>query len=180
MYFPYNVGEIRMTGSQRIPSLWHLCDGSSLAIASYPALYALIGTSYGGDGVTSFNLPDLRGQVVVHRGQVKGMTPRSPGQTGGSATVTLTATNMPKHTHTVYAVAAAGTATSPDGAMLAGPSDGSSLYVPGTVGGSLAPLQSGTIGPEAGVGQPHDNMMPSLAINYIIALQATPPSATAS
>jgi microcystin-dependent protein len=159
------VGEIRMFGGNYAPSGWHLCDGSTLTISENEVLFTLIGTTYGGDGVTTFKLPDLRGRIPVH---ISGSNPSIPlGQQAGTENVTLILNQLPAHTHTANAnnVPTAATDNSPTN-NLWGVSSGVTNYTnqPPDVtmyGSSLSVV---------GGNQPHENMMPSLAINFIIAL----------
>ncbi|MDF7775936.1 tail fiber protein [Sphingomonas sp. AOB5] len=169
------VGEIRMFGGLTAPEGWNLCDGTVLPISQAQALFSLIGTTYGGDGTSTFALPDLRGNTIVHRGQGKGLSNRTVGQVGGDAVVTLTPDQMPEHVHAVLAVPAAGIEVSPDQAMLAGPDDGSTMWTPGGGPGAAMQMAAGTVGPASGAGTPHENMMPSLAVSYIISLSGSMP-----
>ena len=103
---PY-IGEIRMFGGNFAPLGWAFCDGQLLAIAQNDALFSLIGTTYGGDGQSTFALPDLRGRIPIHQGQGPLLTPRQIGETGGSETVTLTPAQLPTHTHRLASGSAA-------------------------------------------------------------------------
>lgn len=163
------LGEIRHFGFPRIPTGWHLCDGSLLAIAEYDALYTLLGTTYGGDGVTSFGLPDLRGQTPLHQGNGAGLTPRVPGQSGGQETVTLTTSQIPPHTHSWNVTQGpASTATPAPNVTLAAP-ETDAIYLTDTTGYVAYPLAPTSVQPSGG-SQPHENMMPTLAVNICIAL----------
>src|SRR5215211_6878169 len=115
-----------MFGGNFAPVNWAFCDGSVLPISENEALFSLIGTTYGGDGQTTFQLPDLRGRLAVGTGAGSGLTPRTLGEVGGSTTVTLTPDNVPAHTHTAQAVQTPGTSTSPAGTIWAADSGGSS------------------------------------------------------
>jgi len=157
------IGEIRMFGGNFAPQDWALCDGSTLPINGNDALYALIGTTYGGDGVTNFKLPDLRCRIPIHKGQGPGLTTRVIGNSFGSETVTLNVTQIPAHTHLI---SAGGDATS---AAPAGGYPGNanfSLYSEAAPDSTMNPA---VVGP-MGAAQPHPNVMPSLCINFIIAL----------
>ncbi len=158
------LGEIRMFGGDFAPVDWALCDGSLLAVSQYQSLYELIGTTYGGDGVTSFALPDLRGRVPVHPG-----TGFAQGQSGGSETVTLTSTELPVHTHSLPATTAAGTTPSPADTIPA--AWGANQYSDGGVAGAMAT----SAGPTGG-SQAHDNMCPFTVVNFIICLSGVFPS----
>jgi microcystin-dependent protein len=164
---PY-VGEIRMVAFNRTMNGWAPCDGRLLPISEFDVLYALIGTTYGGDGQSTFAVPDLRGRRPLHAGQraVDGVT-YTLGQLGGTETHTLVGTEMPAHTHTVRA-AASGALTGPANAVWAPAPAG---YGP-TAGAVLA---SGCVTPAAG-GQPHENLPPFLTINFQIALTGIFPS----
>lgn len=157
------IGEIRMFGGNFAPMDWAFCDGSTLPISQYDALYSLIGTTYGGDGVTNFNLPDLRGRIPVHMGQGPTLTNRPIGSSFGEEAVTLNETQIPAHTHMINAGGDATTAA-PAGAY---PGNANfALYSAATPDSTMNPAAVGPVG----TAQPHSNVMPSLCINYIIAL----------
>lgn len=167
------IGEIRLFAGSFAPDGWALCDGSLLSIAENSGLFSQIGTSYGGDGVNTFALPDLRGRVPVSQGQTPGMSQYQLGQAGGVEQVTLDASQIPAHQHTLNATTAAGAVLAPGNTvMLATPVEPGAtptLYVvPGTSTVNPAPMAPASIGMTGG-GQPHSNMMPTQAINYIIA-----------
>lgn len=160
---PY-IGEIRMFGGNFAPEGWQLCDGSTLAISDYEALYTLLGTTYGGDGQISFKVPDLRGRWPVHQGSLAGVsTPL--GQAAGTESVTLLLSQMPPHTHALKATASAATTANPAGATLAQTTP-ASLYLDDDAGVPMAGQALGI----AGGGQPHENRSPYLAVNFIISL----------
>lgn len=163
------IGEIRMFGFSRTPVGWQACDGSLLAIAENDALFALIGTTYGGDGVNSFAVPDLRGRVPVHQGQGPGLTTRVLGERAGTEQVTLTATQMPAHTHSMIATTAAAGAVTPGTALLPGAVSGDTFYVASTAGNNAVSMSAQMI-TTAGGNQPHENCMPTLTTQYCIAL----------
>lgn len=169
MATPY-IGEIRLFAGTYAPQGWALCDGQLLSIADHDALFALIGTIYGGDGQASFALPDLRGRVPVHQGAGPGLTPRSIGEQGGSETVTLSATHLPVHTHALLASTDTAGLTTPGGARLATTSVASYDTAPATTAMAAAAVSS------AGGSQPHDNMAPTVALSYIISLYGIFPS----
>ena len=152
------------------PRGWSFCDGQLLAVSQNDALFSLLGTIYGGDGRTTFGLPDLRGRTPIHYGSGPGLTPRQIGNSGGSERVTLTPNQLPSHNHG-GAVGADDSAnsTSPGGNTLANTS--SPAYVPG---GPQA--MSSTAVTASGGGQQHDNMMPFQAVHFIIALFGIYPS----
>jgi microcystin-dependent protein len=161
------LGEIRMFGGNFAPAGWATCDGQLLPIAQNTALFSLIGTIYGGNGQTTFALPDLRGRLPVHTGSGLAI-----GQAGGSETVTLTATNLPAHTHVANA-ASAGTTLGPASQYWAAdPGENVAPYAAAPDGNVMS---GAAIGAQGG-SQPHENMQPFLAITFIIALQGIYPS----
>jgi microcystin-dependent protein len=170
MSSPY-IGEIRLFGGNFAPVGWALCQGQLLSIQSSTALFALVGTFYGGDGVQTFGLPDLRGRVPIHQGQGPGLSNYLIGQQGGTEAVTLTKNQIPSHSHPVRVNSSAATLTAPGGALLA--STGS-VNCYDTSAPSAA--MSGSAISNTGGSQPHDNMAPSLVINYIISLFGVFPS----
>lgn len=174
MSTPY-VGEIRHFGFPRVPTGWHACDGSLLSIAEYEVLYTLLGTNYGGDGVTSFGVPDLRGQTPLHQGNGQGLTPRVLGQSGGSEQVTLTPLQLPQHTHAWMATQGAATAATPGPNVILGAPATDTLYVTDITGYVAYPLAANSVQP-AGNTLPHENMMPTLTVNICIALYGIFPS----
>jgi microcystin-dependent protein len=156
-----------MGGWNFAPVGWAMCNGQAMAISQNAALFNLIGTTYGGDGVSVFNLPDLRGRLPVHVG-----TGFALGQSGGTETVTLNINQIPGHSHSFTAQTAAGTAASPAGSLPAALS-GSSVYIQGT---ASTALNAGSIPASGGNGQPHDNLQPYLCVTFIIALTGIYPS----
>ncbi len=164
---PY-IGEIRMFGFGRTPNGWHACDGSLLPISQYDALYALIGTTYGGDGQVTFAVPDLRGRVPIHQGQGPGMSNYVLGQRAGTETVTVLPTQMPTHTHTLVATTTAATSLTPGNTVLPGSVSGDTFYV-SDVNGATALAMSAQSTSLAGGSQPHENCMPTLTVQYCIA-----------
>lgn len=164
---PY-VGEIRLFGGNFAPQGWAFCDGQLLPIAEYDTLFNLIGTTYGGDGQTTFALPDLRGRVPVHQGSGGVM-----GQPSGAESVTLTVGNLPRHTHPLVGTAAAATASDPAGMVPAAMAETTTFaYGTDAPATTLAPGVIGLVGGS----QPHDNMQPYLAVSLIIALYGIYPS----
>ncbi len=167
---PY-LGEIRYVGFSFAPQGWALCNGQLLSIAQNTALFTLLGTTYGGDGKTTFALPDMRGRVPVATGQGVNLTDRVIGSTGGQESVTLTGPQMPKHRHALKAVSGAGNSKAPSGNALANSST-VAIY------SNQAPdvtLQAASMTSQ-GSGQPHENMQPFLAVTCIIALQGIYPT----
>src|SRR5271157_5336364 len=165
------LGEIRIFAGNFAPVGWALCQGQMLPIAQNTALFSLLGTTYGGDGRTTFALPDLRGRVVMGVGQGPGLQPYVEGQMGGAESVTLTTQQMPAHSHTVAATETHST-TDPKGAVPAqtqGATPGTAPKVYGThLDGTT--MNSAMIAPTGG-GHPVRVQQPYLVINYIIALQ---------
>lgn len=156
------IGEVRATGFSIAPRGWALCNGQTLSIAQNQALFSILGTTYGGDGIVTFALPNLQGRVPVGVGN--GVT---LGESAGSATVTLLTSQIPAHTHAIQASAAAGA----EDPTNQGPA-GAKAYGPAT---SLVAMAGAAIA-NAGGSQPHENMQPYLTINYIIALTGIYPS----
>jgi microcystin-dependent protein len=151
------------------PEGWAFCHGQVLAIAENDALFSLLGTTYGGDGQTTFALPDLRSRIPLHQGQGNGLSKRPLGEAGGEEHVTLGAPDLPAHTHAAAASSAAGTATSPAGNVWAAGNN-----TPFSGQASDAQMSAATV-QAAGGGLPHDNMLSFLAINFIVALQGIYP-----
>ena len=166
------VGEIRLFAGNFAPQGWHLCDGSQLKISDYDVLYSVLGTTYGGNGTTTFNLPDLRGRVPLHQGQGSGLTNRVIGEQTGVESVTLTASQMPAHTH-VICVGGAGTTLE---AANNYPSDSVGFNRYSSAAQSDCAMKSGVIGTTSNAGLAHDNIMPSLCLNYIISLYGVYPA----
>ncbi len=169
------LGEIRMFTGLNAPTNWAFCDGSLLQISTNSALYSLLGTAYGGDGITTFGLPDLRGRLPVGAGQGSGLSPYVLGQKGGSETVTLQTTQIPAHSHAFnVSTAPASTSTAGPGVVYAAPLNGTQDVSTGYVNTPNPPSTDAPLAPgylsQSGGGASHDNMMPSLALNYIISL----------
>ena len=171
------LGELRPFAGNFAPKGWALANGQLLSIVQYQALFALIGTTYGGNGVQNFALPNLQGTVAISQGTGPGLTARTLGERGGSESVVLLQGNLPIHTHALNAVNSAAAAGGPgSGVLPAKQASPQTLYV---VPGSPAPNPE-TLAAEAcginGSSQSHPNMMPSLVVTYIIALQGIFPS----
>jgi microcystin-dependent protein len=144
---------------------WALCDGSTLQISQYDVLFAVLGTMYGGDGMTTFKLPDLRGRVPVHMGQGTGLTPRPIGSAFGTEAETLQTAHIPAHTHAISA-GGNGTAAAPGG-NYPGNSTGFSLYTTAAADSLMNQASVGSSPPTPA--QSHSNLMPTLCVNFIIA-----------
>jgi microcystin-dependent protein len=169
---PY-IGEIRMFGGSFAPAGWAFCDGQLQSIAENDALFALIGTTYGGDGQETFGLPDLRGRLPMHMGRGASGTTYTIGEMGGVEQVTLTTQQIPIHTHPMVVTNAVGTQTNPGGNLLAN-SQGPQPYIQQDPDGNL----NANMLSQAGGSQPHENRQPSLGINYIISLFGVFPTQT--
>jgi microcystin-dependent protein len=169
---PY-IGEIRMFAGNFAPLDWALCNGQLLAISQNEALFNLIGTTYGGDGQNTFGLPDLRGRLPVHQGQGPGLSNYVIGEITGTENVTLTTQQIASHNHTVLGASAASSA-SPSGSVYAGGQGNINLYV---ATAPSTPMAAGMVQPNSG-GQPHNNLMPFLCVNFIISLFGIFPSQT--
>ncbi len=169
-----------MFGGNFAPRGWAFCDGQLLAINSNQALFSILGTTYGGDGRTTFALPDLRGRVAMHQGTGPGLAPRSLGQRSGTETNTLNVTNLPSHNHGL----ASGTVSIPVSGEDANQDEANGQYLAngtfyhnspdGTYGGGPINLSGNTA--NQGGSQAVNNMQPYLALNYIIALVGIFPS----
>jgi microcystin-dependent protein len=175
---PY-VGEIRMFGGSFAPQGWAFCNGQSVPIADNTTLYTLIGTTYGGNGQTTFNLPNLQGRLAVGMGQGNGLSPYTIGQVGGTENVTLTAATMASHSHPLMASKTTATLASPTNNVTgAAPATPTQAYLY-TTPGSPTP-QTGNLNAQStamsGGSQPHPNLMPSLCVTFIIALYGIFPS----
>lgn len=168
MSSPY-LSEIRMFAFNFAPKDWSMCNGQTLAINQYTALFSLIGTTYGGNGVTTFLLPNLRGNVPLHFGTGGGQI-LTMGQTGGEPNHTLTLQEMPQHTHPVKANSAATTATAVAGTSV--PGSGNLNAYAATPNTNMNPAIVGNNGSS----QPHSNMQPYLVVNFCIAMQGIFPS----
>ncbi|HEX8634974.1 MAG TPA: phage tail protein [Pyrinomonadaceae bacterium] len=165
------VAEIRIFPFNFAPKGWAWCDGQLLPLSQNTALFSLLGTTYGGDGKSTFALPDLQGRAPMHPGQGSGLSLHDLGETGGSETVTLLESEMPAHSHALRAVEDDGGFLTPVNMYLAA---GNSMYVNGNPNASMAPE---SLAP-AGGDQPHNNMMPYLTFYFCIALQGVFPPRT--
>ena len=159
------VAEIRIFGFNFAPKGWAFCDGQILPLSQNTALFSLLGTTYGGDGRSTFALPNLQASVPVHAGQGPGLSPYDLGQSGGSETVTLLESEVPPHTHAFNASASEAGSTSPGGELFA-VGAGVAEYAPP---GAAAALSAQMVAPSGG-SQPHNNMQPSLTLSFCIAL----------
>lgn len=167
---PY-IGEIRMFAGNFAPRGWAFCDGQLLAVSQNDALFSLFGTIYGGDGRTTFGLPDLRGRVPIHAGSGPGLSPRRLGSRGGAESVTITDAQLPAHTHQLNASGDLAGRGNAQGNVLA-KSGNLDLYsgdAPNTALASQAVTAAGST-------QAHTNLMPFLAVHFIVALVGIYPS----
>jgi microcystin-dependent protein len=167
------VGEIRIFAGNFAPAGWNFCDGSLLPISDFETLFNLIGTTYGGDGQSTFAVPDLRGRLPIHMGTNAG-TSFNIADNGGAEEVTLTVQTIPSHNHLMQASTATGTGSNPQGNVLDQMSGAILLYKDQTPTVALSPS---VIGPVGG-SQPHTNFQPYLCVNFIISLFGTFPSQT--
>jgi microcystin-dependent protein len=193
------LGEIRTFAGTFAPKGWALCNGQVLSIGQNTALFALLGTTYGGNGVSTFALPNLQGTAAINQGQGTGLSSYSIGSTGGSVAVSLTDAQMPSHQHTLTqagfsppAVSLAGTSNVPQGGeafAAAYDAHGAAVeaYIPATGSTNKISLPSATpinlttnqtpaVTDPAGESQPHNNLQPYLVLNFIIALQGIFPA----
>ena len=168
------LAEIRIFAGNFAPLGWAFCNGQLLPISQNPALFSLLGTFYGGDGKSTFGLPNLQGSVPLGAGQGVGLTDYVVGETGGSDNVTLLSTEMPSHSHGLVGATGSATSDSPanrvyakGNALVQGTTDSVFVYSTTTTGlTALSPTSMGT----AGGNQPHNNLMPYQALNFIISL----------
>jgi microcystin-dependent protein len=170
---PY-IGEIRMFAGNFPPNGWMFCDGAPLAISENDALFQLIGTTYGGDGQETFNLPDLRGRVPIHMGTGPDGTTYQIGEMAGVESVTLSTQQIPSHTHAWVASQNVGDQISPAGNVTAQTTGGIEIYIEDFPAQNM---NSQVVQPQGG-SQPHENMQPYLGINFIISLFGIFPSQT--
>ncbi len=167
------VGEVRMYAGTFAPPGWAFCDGQLLAVTQNDALFSLIGTIYGGDGETTFGLPDLRGRVPIHAGEGPGLSPRRLGAKGGAENVSLTVNQLPPHDHgPVSANSGTGTSNSPTNKLPAS-SPSTQIWIEDVASTNL----SSDALANTGGSRSHTNMMPFLCVNYIIAMFGIYPSA---
>ena len=165
------VGALMLVPYNFAPTGYALCQGQLLPISQNTALFSLLGTYYGGDGKSTFALPNLSGSVAVGQGQGPGLTLREIGETGGEPTVTLITAEVPPHSHQLLAAKVAADVNTPGGNALA-TNTGTQFYSDQT--SNLAGMSQSSLTPSGG-GQPHNNMMPFQALNWIIALQGVFP-----
>lgn len=168
------IGEIIMFGGNFAPRGWALCDGQLLPIASWNALFSILGTTYGGDGRTTFGLPDLRGRLAMHAGTGPGLSPRSLGQKMGSETVNLTTNQIPSHNHVaiLHGESTAADKQNPSNNLLAG----AQTYAAPIAADNKTLASESIVVQNTGGNQSHNNIQPAQVVNYIIALEGVYPS----
>jgi len=170
------VAEIRIFPFDFAPVGWAFCNGQILLISQNAALFSLLGTNYGGNGITNFGLPNLQGSVPVHVGgspPPPGLTPYKLGQVAGSTNVTVTVPQLPAHSHTIMAAAVPADLKAPATTAVLSRSSGGNIYLPPD--GNVGPMATNMIGP-AGGSKPHNNLMPYLVLNFCIALSGIYPT----
>lgn len=184
------IGEVRLFAGNFAPRAWAYCQGQTLAISTNTALFSLIGTIYGGDGRTTFMLPDTRSRVVLGAGHGAGLTQRDLGAKGGEERVTLTASTMPSHYHILStaglhatvvpgAFADTGTTDDPAGAVFAAHDAGAKVYganVDSNMAAATVTIQGSLTASHTGGSQAHNNLMPISTLSYIICVQGIFPS----
>lgn len=168
------VGEIRQFAGNFAPVGWARCEGQLMPISQNTALFSLLGTTYGGDGRSTFALPDLRGIFPRGYGQGPGLSPVALGETGGAVSVNLLSSEMPTHTHIAMGTGNAGNQNTPGNAVWGVARYGRAADHQYATTGALAPMSPSAIAP-AGAGGPHNNMPPYLVVTFIIALQGVFP-----
>jgi len=173
----FYTGEIRMFAGYFAPEGWMLCDGSKVKISDFPALYSLIGVAYGGDGISDFALPDLRGRIPIGSGQGLNLPNVKLAEAAGVERVNITIENYPPHNHAVNAVNATGTTSNPVNGFLATPATaGKNVYMPGTPAPETTPMAADSLN-GFGYNIPSQSIMqPYLVINYIIGMNGLYPT----
>jgi microcystin-dependent protein len=164
------LAEVRIFSFNFAPRGWAFCNGQLMPIQQNTALFSLLGVTYGGDGRTTFGLPNLQGSAPLHEGQGPGLSPRVLGEVGGSATVTLLQAEMPLHTHTLILAESEGTEHSPQGQLAAANTNAVPLYTNTPQPSTAVNMNLAGVTPLGG-SQPHNNMMPYLTLNFCIALE---------
>jgi microcystin-dependent protein len=168
------LGEIRLFGFPRVPTGWLACNGQSLQISQYDALYTLLGTAFGGDGVSTFNVPDLQGRVAIGQGQGRTLPAYVLGEPGGEEGHTLIETEMPTHSHALMSSPATGDTATPGPTVHIATASAGNLYAPPSSIPSYGVMAACVT--TAGSSLPHDNMMPSVVCNYCICIAGVFPS----
>ena len=166
------IAEIRILPTTYAPKGWAFCNGQLMPISQNTALFSLLGTTYGGDGKSTFALPNLQGCAPMHPGQGPGLSLHDLGETGGAQTVTLLQSEMPAHSHACRASSDPGELQGPSATRTIARSANGFAYVAGPANVAMAP----EVLPPAGGNQPHNNMQPYLTLNFCIAMQGVFPS----
>lgn len=169
------VGQIMFVPYNFAPIGWQDCDGSLLSISENEVLFNLIGTTYGGDGETTFAVPNAKGRVIIDDGQGPGLSNYQLGQTGGAESVTLSLSQLPVHNHSVFGSGADGSQNLPTGGIPANTKALDKEYSDSTFPANKVTMKAGMLSP-AGSSQPHNNMMPTLALKCVISLYGIFPS----
>ncbi len=171
------VAEIRIVGFNFAPTSWALCDGQLMPISQNTALFSLLGTNYGGDGRSTFGLPNFQGVSPMHYDQGPGLSNHVIGESGGVQNVTLIQNEIPAHAHGINGIASGGTQVTASGGIFAssGATRGKQLYHTNSASSPDTVMSPLALGP-AGGSQPHNNMQPYLVLNFVIALQGIYPS----
>lgn len=169
---PY-LGDIMMFGGNFAPEGWALCNGQLMSIMQNQALFSILGTTYGGDGVTTFGLPDLRGRLPISLGQGPGLSNYPEGQASGSETVTLLSMQIPAHNHPLNANNDKGDISNPTSAFSAVVLDSKNSLSNGYAASANSAMDASGA---SGGNQPHNNMQPYLCVNFCIALEGAFPS----
>ena len=170
------LGMIAMFAFNRVPVGWALCNGQLLSIAAYDALFTLIGTTYGGDGQSTFAVPDLRGRVPLHLGTGAGLSPRTLGDKAGTQSITLATTQLPAHNHPIMAVSDEGDTSAPAGAYLANAGALDKEYKTTLTAPITVQMNAETVGFSTGISSPFSIVQPILTINFCISLYGIYPS----
>ena len=165
---PY-LGEIRIFAGVFAPQNWMLCNGAELQINEYQALYALLGTTWGGNGITTFKIPNLASRLPVGQGQGPGITAKTLGAMAGSDSATLDVTTLPPHGHTLMASSALATSVSPGATLTFAQVQAGDVFYANDQA-TVQALDQTALSPSGG-SQPHENRMPAMALNYIICVQ---------
>ena len=169
------LGEIRIFAGDYAPKNWALCDGRVMSIRANEPLYVLLGIAHGGDGINTFNLPDLRGRIPLHQGQPNAGPQYPFGSTGGAETVGLSEKHLPTHTHVLQVSSTPGVAASPENAFSAAHRD-HKVFASSSPAGSTSRLNRAALAPTGSAIQPHENMPPFLCVNFIICTNGFFPS----
>ncbi|MCE5287282.1 MAG: tail fiber protein [Pelosinus sp.] len=169
------LGQVIMFAGANPPVNWHVCDGSLLNVSEYQALFTLLGATYGGDGIKTFGLPNLVGRIPIGAGTGGGLTPRTLAQAGGSTTAELTVQHIPAHTHTLYASSAAATSVVPTN-MVCSQNTAVAHYTDYVQTTTKMNFNPGALTEAVGGEQQHANVMPSMAINFIICINGAYPT----